>query len=168
MSASSAVSLFYEGNPDMVFYAADDDRGGAMLCGTVSDLASQLRQTMWRIEQPIILTSGTLAVGQDFSRFRAAAGLTGERRVTESVTPSPFDYRQNCLLFLPRDPYRLEQADYYDKLAGQIRELATASTACACAVHLLYRPVRGQRPPPGSGDAVSCVRYGPQPLPHPW
>lgn len=138
MSASSAVSLFYEGNPDMVFYAADDDRGGAMLCGTVSDLASQLRQTMWRIEQPIILTSGTLAVGQDFSRFRAAAGLTGERRVTESVTPSPFDYRQNCLLFLPRDPYRLEQADYYDKLAGQIRELATASHGHALVLFTSY------------------------------
>lgn len=104
-AVASTVSLFYLGNPEMIFYAADDDHGGAMLCGTVSELAAQLQATLWRQEQPIVLTSGTLAVGKDFSRFRTAAGLTGERPVTETVCPSPFDYatcrrspvfRQNC------------------------------------------------------------------------
>lgn len=78
-AVASTVSLFYLGNPEMIFYAADDDHGGAMLCGTVSELAAQLQATLWRQEQPIVLTSGTLAVGKDFSRFRTAAGLTGER-----------------------------------------------------------------------------------------
>ena len=76
-AVASTVSLFYLGNPEMIFYAADDDHGGAMLCGTVSELAAQLRATLWRQEQPIVLTSGTLAVGKDFSQFRTAAGLTG-------------------------------------------------------------------------------------------
>lgn len=91
-AVASTVSLFYLGNPEMIFYAADDDHGGSMLCGTVSELAAQLQATLWRQEQPIVLTSGTLAVGKDFSRFRTAAGLTGERPVTETVCPSPFDY----------------------------------------------------------------------------
>lgn len=137
-AVASTVSLFYLGNPEMIFYAADDDHGGAMLCGTVSELAAQLQTTLWRQEQPIVLTSGTLAVGKDFSRFRTAAGLTGERPVTETVCPSPFDYQHNCLLYLPTDPIPLDAADYYDRLAAQIRQLAAASYGHALVLFTSY------------------------------
>ena len=137
-AVASTVSLFYLGNPEMIFYAADDDHGGSMLCGTVSELAAQLQATLWRQEQPIVLTSGTLAVGKDFSRFRTAAGLTGERPVTETVCPSPFDYQHNCLLYLPPDPIPLDAADYYDRLAAQIRQLAAASHGHALVLFTSY------------------------------
>ena len=137
-AVASTVSLFYLGNPEMIFYAADDDHGGAMLCGTVSELAAQLQTTLWRQDQPIILTSGTLAVGKDFSRFRTATGLTGERSVTETVCPSPFDYQHNCLLYLPTDPIPLDAADYYDRLAAQIRQLAAASHGHALVLFTSY------------------------------
>ena len=137
-AVASTVSLFYLGNPEMIFYAADDDHGGSMLCGTVSELAAQLQATLWRQEQPIVLTSGTLAVGKDFSRFRTAAGLTGERPVTETVCPSPFDYQHNCLLYLPTDPIPLDAADYYDRLAAQIRQLAAASYGHALVLFTSY------------------------------
>ena len=137
-AVASTVSLFYLGNPEMIFYAADDDHGGAMLCGTVSELAAQLQTTLWRQEQPIVLTSGTLAVGKDFSRFRTATGLTGERPVSETVCPSPFDYQHNCLLYLPPDPIPLAAADYYDRLAAQIRQLAAASHGHALVLFTSY------------------------------
>ena len=137
-AVASTVSLFYLGNPEMIFYAADDDHGGAMLCGTVSELAAQLQATLWRQEQPIVLTSGTLAVGKDFSRFRTATGLTGERPVMETVCPSPFDYQHNCLLYLPPDPIPLDAADYYDRLAAQIRQLAAASHGHALVLFTSY------------------------------
>ena len=137
-AVASTVSLFYLGNPEMIFYAADDDHGGAMLCGTVSELAAQLQATLWRQEQPIVLTSGTLAVGKDFSRFRTATGLTGERPVMETVCPSPFDYQHNCLLYLPPDPIPLDAADYYDRLAAQIRQLAAVSHGHALVLFTSY------------------------------
>ena len=137
-AVASTVSLFYLGNPEMIFYAADDDHGGSMLCGTVSKLAAQLQATLWRQEQPIVLTSGTLAVGKDFSRFRTATGLTGERPVMETVCPSPFDYQHNCLLYLPTDPIPLDAADYYDRLAAQIRQLAAASHGHALVLFTSY------------------------------
>ena len=137
-AVASTVSLFYLGNPEMTFYAADDDHGGSMLCGTVSELAAQLQATLWRQEQPIVLTSGTLAVGKDFSRFRTATGLTGERPVMETVCPSPFDYQHNCLLYLPTDPIPLDAADYYDRLAAQIRQLAAASHGHALVLFTSY------------------------------
>lgn len=104
----------------------------------MSELAAQLQATLWRQEQPIVLTSGTLAVGKDFSRFRTAAGLTGERPVTETVCPSPFDYQHNCLLYLPPDPIPLDAADYYDRLAAQIRQLAAASHGHALVLFTSY------------------------------
>ena len=137
-AVASTVSLFYLGNPEMIFYAADDDHGGSMLCGTVSELAAQLQATLWRQEQPIVLTSGTLAVGKDFSRFRTATGLTGERPVMETVCPSPFDSQHNCLLYRPTDPIPLDAADYYDRLAAQIRQLAAASYGHALVLFTSY------------------------------
>ena len=49
---SSAVALFHQGHPDMVFYTEEDTHGGTMLCAASSDLTTQLRQTLWRQEQP--------------------------------------------------------------------------------------------------------------------
>ena len=135
---ADTVSLFFRGNEDMIYYAADHESGGAMLCATVTDLAAQLQNTLWSMEQPIVLTSGTLAVGQDFSRFRATTGLTSNTRVMEAVSPSPFDYRKNCLLYLPADPAHLEQTDYYDNLSAQIYELVTASHGHALVLFTSY------------------------------
>ena len=135
---ADTVSLFFRGNEDMIYYAADHETGGAMLCATVTDLAAQLQNTLWSIEQPIVLTSGTLAVGQDFSRFRATTGLTSNTRVMEAVSPSPFDYRKNCLLYLPADPAHLEQTDYYENLSAQIYELVTASHGHALVLFTSY------------------------------
>lgn len=52
----------------------------------------------------MLLTSGTLAAGGNFQRAKALLGLESESRVTASVTPSPFPYEKNCLLYLPSAP----------------------------------------------------------------
>ncbi|MBM6888489.1 hypothetical protein H6B69_22280, partial [Pseudoflavonifractor phocaeensis] len=35
-----------------------------LLCASISDLTSQLHATLWSQNQPILLTSGTLAIGK--------------------------------------------------------------------------------------------------------
>ena len=137
-SVSSTVSLFHQGHPDMVFYTEEDAHGGTMLCATISDLTAQLRQTLWRQERPAILTSATLAVGEDFRRFKEETGLLTDSRVTESVAPSPFDYQQNCLLYLPQVPPRQKSAAYYDELAKEIAALLDAAQGHALALFTSY------------------------------
>ena len=56
----------------------------------------------------------------------------------ETVCPSPFDYQHNCLLYLPTDPIPLDAADYYDRLAAQIRQLAAASHGHALVLFTSY------------------------------
>ena len=134
----ASTAMFNGSWPNMVFYTAEDKRGGTMLCATVSDLTAQLRQTLWRQERPVILTSATLAVGKDFRRFKEETGLLTDGRVTESVSLSPFDYQQNCLLYLPRTPPRQKDGAYYDQLADEIAALLEASQGHALALFTSY------------------------------
>lgn len=135
---SSAIHLFLEERPDLVFYTAADDDGGTLLCASISDLAAQLQATLWSQPQPVLLTSGTLAIGKDFCRFKEEAGLTDSSRVEESVSPSPFDYRKNCLLYVPTMPPRQHEADYFAKLAEEIRTLLIAVHGHALVLFTSY------------------------------
>ena len=133
-----AVSLFSDPQSNMVLYTAEDDDGGTMLCATVSNLTEQMRRILWRPEHAFVLASGTLAVGDDFHRFRSQAGLLDGRRVTESVSLSPFDYRRNCLLYLPQLPPNQRSETYYDELAEEITALIRAAWGHALVLFTSY------------------------------
>lgn len=132
------VTLFLRSQPDMICYAAEDDRGGTMLCATVSDLTEQFQQTLWRQRKPMILTSGTMAVGRDFRRFKEDTGLLTDSRVRESVAPSPFAYSENCLLYLPRIPPCQDSGRYYEELAKEIAVLLDAAHGHALVLFTSY------------------------------
>ena len=133
-----AFSLFSDPQPNMILYTAEDGDGGTMLCATVSDLTEQMRQVLWRPDHAFVLASGTLAVGDDFHRFRSQAGLLDGRRVTESVSLSPFDYRRNCLLYLPQLPPSQRSEAYYDELAEEIAALIRAAWGHALVLFTSY------------------------------
>ena len=133
-----AVSLFSDPQSNMILYTAEDDDGGTMLCATVSNLTEQMRRILWRPEHAFVLASGTLAVGDDFHRFRSQAGLLDGRRMTESVSLSPFDYRRNCLLYLPQLPPSQSSEAYYDELADEIAELIRAAWGHALVLFTSY------------------------------
>ena len=133
-----AVSLFSDPQSNMILYTAEDDDGGTMLCATVSDLTEQMRRVLWRPEHAFVLASGTLAVSDDFHRFRSQAGLLDGRRVTESVSLSPFDYRRNCLLYLPQLPPSQRSDAYYVDLADEIAAIIRASCGHALVLFTSY------------------------------
>ena len=132
------VSLLSSPRTNMILYTADDGDGGTMLCATVSDLTEQMRQVLWRPEHAFVLASGTLAVGDDFHRFRSQTGLMDGRRVTESVSLYPFDYKRNCLLYLPQLPPSQSSEAYYDGLTDEIAELIRAAWGHALVLFTSY------------------------------
>ena len=132
------VSLFLQEQKDMIFYTAEDAHGGTMLCATVPDLTDQFRQTLWRQQKPMVLASGTLAVGEDFHRFKEATGLLTDGRVRESVSPSPFSYSKNCLLYVSRLPAHQDAGQYYDSLTGEIAALLDAAHGHALVLFTSY------------------------------
>lgn len=137
---AASVSLFCEGSPGLIFYTGEDERGGTLLCATPNHLSGQLRVTLWSQSIPMVLTSGTLAVGRDFRRFKEETGLVTDGRVTESVSLSPFDYRRNCLLYLPQLPpqKQADEVDYYGALADEIAGLLQAAHGHALVLFTSY------------------------------
>ena len=138
---ASAVALFSRNDSEMLFYLAEDESGGTMLCATPADLTAKLRQTLWRTECSFVLTSGTLAVGNDFQRYRTQVGLREERRVQESVAHSPFDYHEHCLRYLPLFPPKQragQEEEYFDELTAEIMDLLKASYGHALVLFTSY------------------------------
>ena len=124
---TSAALAIYEERENMIRYTEQNDNGGTNLCTTVSNLDDQLRHTLWSQPRPFLLTSGTLAVGTDFRRFKMESGLMSVERITETVAPSPFNYRKNCLLYLSKSPLHIQSVEYYDALTEEIARLLQAS-----------------------------------------
>ena len=136
-----ALSLFTDGESDIIRYRDTDERDRPMLCAAAADRTEQLDKTLWSRELPIVLTSGTLAVGSDFSRFREEAGLTPNPRVAESVSFSPFDYEHNCLLYVPEEAPAYAEDDlqnYFHTLLGMIRTLVKISNGHALVLFNSY------------------------------
>lgn len=132
------TALFLQEQRDMIFYTAEDSHGGTMLCATTPNLTDQLRQTLWRQQKPMILTSGTLAVGEDFRRFKEATGLLTDSRVRESVSLSPFAYSRNCLMYVSRLPAHQGAGQYYDSLTAEIAALLDAAHGHALVLFTSY------------------------------
>ena len=135
---SSTMELFTRENDGLVFCAMEDRRGGTMLCAVAADMTAQLRATLWNQEHPAILTSGTLAVGRDFHRFKEETGLLADGRIKESVSASPFDYKANCLLYLPLHPPEQADSGYFDELAAEIAALLDACWGHALVLFTSY------------------------------
>ena len=136
------VKLFTSPQTDMIFYTAEDvSTGGAMLCAAAGDITQRMKKILWQPDQAFVLTSGTMAVGSDFRRFKTQAGLEKGHRVMESVSPSPFDYRNNCLLYLPQIPprQRAENTDvYFDELTAELVGLIKAASGHALVLFTSY------------------------------
>ncbi len=144
-SLSASVSLFCGGSPDMIFYTQPDETGGTMLCAVVSDLTAQLQRILWRRPCGIVLTSATLAVGNSFRRYKETAGLPAGGSIQECVYPSPFDYKNKCLLYLPMVPPWQASRDYFREIADEIAALVRAAHGHALVLLTSY-------------DAMSAVK----------
>ena len=76
---------------------------------------------------PTLLTSGTLSAAGDFSAFKRASGLDKIFRnfLLETTQPSPYNYRDNCLLYLSdKVPYPKRSSKTYIKaLTDEVERL---------------------------------------------
>ena len=99
------------------------------LCAVPRDQPRHLHELLWQREKPVILTSGTLAAGDDFTHIRRQLGLGDGTAVQTVQVASPFDYAKNCLLvFPPRATARQrgkpnEEVTSHERLARQIEQL---------------------------------------------
>ena len=115
------------GPKNVMLYTVEAADGGTKLGLAPLNVGWLLGYRLWNRQQPFVLTSGTLSVAGDFSRFRKSAGLLDRYRVKESIAESPFDYEKNCLLYLPLKAPDHNSEKYFDELLAEIDNLIKAA-----------------------------------------
>ncbi len=114
------------------------------------EVGRQLRERLWEDGPTAILVSATLTTGEDATFVRRRLGLDHAR---ELVVGSPFDFREQALLYLPRtmpdpraDGFTERVADEVVALLGLSRGRALVLTSSYRALDVLKRRVAGSVP----------------------
>ena len=102
-TTEQALNLFFTGDRRYILYIQYDRTGGPSLCAASRQMPEQLNRALWRNNIPAILTSGTLMAGGSFHRTRQRMGLSSSQRLEDFIAESPFNYQENCILYIPGD-----------------------------------------------------------------
>jgi len=127
--------------------APDNANGIITLKAIPKDLDSRLYRDIWSKGIPVILTSGTLSSGSDFTRTQQSLGLSHSKGtlVSEVSMDSPFDYKSNALLYFSNSVSFPNQQDkqYIASVANEVERLIHAGHGHAAVLFTSYN-VMGQ------------------------
>ena len=102
-----------------------------VLQGIPKNLGKLLNSDLWGRNIPIILTSGTLSAEGSFEHIKRKMGLDHlpEKRLRESCKPSPFNHRENALLYISEaTPFpNNRDSDYIDAVTDEAERLIQAA-----------------------------------------
>lgn len=108
------------------------------LSATPIDVAEDLQATLFTRVRHCVFTSATLSTGGSFSYFNKRLGIP-EDSLTCSF-PSPFDYKNRCLLYIPDQGFPEPNAPgYREKLHKQIQTLLTISRGRALVLFTSFQ-----------------------------
>jgi len=117
------------------------------------DVGPFLKEALWNIMVPIVLTSGTLATSADFTYYRKAMGLERNSRVVEHIAEPVSDYEKSVRIYVPTDlppPTLSNEAkeDNYpftSQMCQRLKEMIDVSKGRALALFTSYRRMAAAR-----------------------
>jgi ATP-dependent DNA helicase DinG len=122
--------------------SADGDTDLDALHAIPKDLDERLHRDLWSGGVPIILTSGTLSAAGDFSRTKRTLGLDRlpERRLFSATMSSPFDYKNNALIYISENTPFPDNKDkrYIAAISDEIARLVLAAHGHAAVLFTSY------------------------------
>lgn len=112
------------------------------ICCIPTDLDNQLHKVLWENGIPKILTSGTLSDDRGFTYFKSNTGIDkmNKESVSEISFRSPFDYRNNPLLYVSENvPFPDKQSEeYIEALVVEIIKILEATHGHAVILFTSY------------------------------
>jgi ATP-dependent DNA helicase DinG len=113
------------------------------LCGIPKNLSTLLHRDLWSMNIPIILTSGTLSAAGSFEHMKRKTGinLLPARRLSETTKPSPFNHRENALIYVSENtPFpNNDDPSYIGSIAAEVERLVSASNGHAAVLFTSYK-----------------------------
>ncbi|MBX2882091.1 MAG: ATP-dependent DNA helicase [Granulosicoccus sp.] len=111
-------------------------RSGFSLNMTPMTVAQPFQRAMEAMPASWIFTSATLAVGGDFSHFKTNLGIEA---ADELLVDSPFDYRQNAMLYLPEGLPEPQHSGYTNSAMQAVLPIIEASHGRTFLLFTSYR-----------------------------
>jgi ATP-dependent DNA helicase DinG len=141
--SKAANELFDSSGMIRWFSTENESEPRTAIGGIPKDLNERLYNDLWRRGIPAMLTSGTLSVGGDFTALKQSLGLNNKNIRLEEVThTSPFNYHENCLLYLSKNVPDYRAEGYIEKLTDEIESLIKASNGHAAILFTSYKSMR--------------------------
>ncbi|MYJ94259.1 MAG: ATP-dependent DNA helicase [Proteobacteria bacterium] len=109
---------------------------------TPLDVGAELGERIQAQDGTWVFTSATLAVGDDFSHFLSRVGVPD---ADSAVLPSPFNYRENARLYLPRGLPQPAAPDYVERVLDCVWPLVEACGGGAFLLFTSYRALNAAR-----------------------
>lgn len=129
-----------EGDDEVFWVEQQGRRGRVRMVATSLDVAPAIEEWITNLSA-IVCTSATLTIGQSFTYMRSRLGLTGVD-CTELVIPSPFNYREQVLVSVPRSIPDPNDPKYPETLACAVAQIVKASGGRALVLFTSYSMLR--------------------------
>ena len=113
------------------------------LCAIPKDLSKQIYTNLWNREVLSVLTSGTLSANGDFGLMKSKLGIDYmySDKIAETSKKSPFDYKQNALIYIPEYiPFpNIKREGYIKAVTNEIDRLLKATYGHSLVLFTSYR-----------------------------
>ncbi|MGB9791046.1 MAG: ATP-dependent DNA helicase [Thermacetogeniaceae bacterium] len=129
------------GDPGKVYWVEKARSGRRVLVtlhATPIDVSGYLAENLFENEQiaSVIMTSATLSLAGDFSYFKSAVGCEA---ADEIAVESPFDYMEQCILYMPEGLPDPKAEDFHERVIPFIEEILRKTRGRAFVLFTSYR-----------------------------
>ena len=138
-------------DPEAVSWCESRERSIALRSSPIR-VAPIIQQTLLAKKRAVVMTSATLAVEDSFDYMSERLGIGTERC---QLLVSPFDYREQAMLYVPRHLPAPRDGGYLQSAVAEIRALLSASRGRAFVLftsfanlHAVRRALQGELPYP--------------------
>ncbi len=129
------------GDPGKVFWVEKTLSGRRLLVtlhATPLDVSGYLSLNLFENDQiaSVIMTSATLSLAGDFSFFKSSVGCEAAEELT---VESPFDYMEQCILYLPDGLPDPKADDFHERVTPFIEEILHKTEGRAFVLFTSYK-----------------------------
>lgn len=134
-------SIIQGSDPNLVYWVEHLTRSKSLrvtLHATPVNVAPMLSNMLFKNEEisSIVMTSATLSAGSSFSYLKNSIGCSEAR---ELCVESPFDYQNQCLLYLPPGLPDPKLPDFHERVAPVIEQILLKTDGRAFVLFTSYR-----------------------------
>jgi ATP-dependent DNA helicase DinG len=154
--------LMDQGDPNLVYWY--ERRGkGTFLWASPVEVSPLLQDLLFHRPRPYIFTSATLAIGLDLSFFKRRLGLAPD--TSGLILETPFAYRKQALIYLPRHLPPPDSPEFIPALADEVSAILEETGGRAFVLFTSYRNLREIHARLAQRERFTLLVQGEQPKP---